>query len=223
MSKPSIAIFGAGGHARVLQDAIAREGKYDLRCIIVDDDALAAVTNDFNVPIVRVSELTRDKRLFPEYFIVALGDNAKRRDKFQLLEASGLIPATVIHPYSCIALDARIGRGVYIAAGAVIDVAVVIGDGVIVNINAGVGHETTLGDFAHVGPGVLYGAISSLGAESFIGMGAIVISGCSVGQRSMVGSGALVNKSVPDDCLAIGSPARFRSLAPEAECIWAGE
>lgn len=49
----------------------------------------------------------------------------------------------------------------------------------------------------------------TIGAQAFIGMRALILPGVSIGAGSIVGSGAVVTKSLPDDVVAAGSPARI--------------
>ena len=44
--------------------------------------------------------------------------------------------------------------------------------------------------------------------RSFIGTNAIIMPNVRIGKRSVVGAGAVVTKSVPDDCVVAGIPAR---------------
>ncbi len=45
--------------------------------------------------------------------------------------------------------------------------------------------------------------------RSFIGANAIIMQNVRIGKRSVVGAGAVVTKSVPDDCVVAGIPARI--------------
>ena len=45
--------------------------------------------------------------------------------------------------------------------------------------------------------------------RSFIGTNAIIMPNVRIGKRSVVGAGAIVTKSVPDDCVVAGIPARI--------------
>lgn len=48
----------------------------------------------------------------------------------------------------------------------------------------------------------------TIGDGASIGAGAIVMPGVRIGARAMVGAGAIVTEDVPDDAVAVGSPAR---------------
>ena len=38
--------------------------------------------------------------------------------------------------------------------------------------------------------------------------GAIILSGVTIGKNSIIGAGSVVNKSIPDNCVAVGNPCR---------------
>ena len=42
----------------------------------------------------------------------------------------------------------------------------------------------------------------------WIGGGAIILSGVTIGKNSIIGAGSVVNKSIPDNCVAVGNPCR---------------
>lgn len=43
---------------------------------------------------------------------------------------------------------------------------------------------------------------------AWIGGGVIILPGVTIGKNSIVGAGSVVNKSIPDDCVAVGNPCR---------------
>lgn len=47
-----------------------------------------------------------------------------------------------------------------------------------------------------------------IGDNVFIGAGTIVLPGVSIGNNVVIGAGSLVSRDIPDDCVAIGNPAR---------------
>jgi acetyltransferase-like isoleucine patch superfamily enzyme len=48
-----------------------------------------------------------------------------------------------------------------------------------------------------------------IGDDAFIGANVIIMKGVSIGQRSIVGAGSVVTKSIPDDEIWAGNPAKF--------------
>lgn len=43
---------------------------------------------------------------------------------------------------------------------------------------------------------------------AFIGSGAVILPGVTIGKNAIIGARAVVTKSVPDDCMAVGIPAK---------------
>ena len=71
------------------------------------------------------------------------------------------------------------------------------------------GYPLTIGEGCTIGHNaILHGC--TIGNNTLIGMGAIVMNGARVGANCIIGAGALVgeNKTVPDNSLFVGSPAR---------------
>jgi maltose O-acetyltransferase len=48
----------------------------------------------------------------------------------------------------------------------------------------------------------------TIGADCWIGMGACILPGVTIGDRVTVGAGRVVTHDLPDNCLAVGNPAR---------------
>ena len=90
------------------------------------------------------------------------------------------------------------------------------------------GHFSYIGD-AEVGSNVNVGAGSVtcnydgetkhrtiIGDDVFIGCDTMMVAPVKIGDRSYTGTGSVVNKDVPPDSGAIGTPARIRSKKPDA-------
>lgn len=48
----------------------------------------------------------------------------------------------------------------------------------------------------------------TIGEDTWLGGGVIVCPGVTIGKRCIIGAGSVVTKDIPDDCLAVGNPAR---------------
>ena len=59
-----------------------------------------------------------------------------------------------------------------------------------------------------------YGRIS-VGDDVFIGAGTIIMPGVKIGNRCVVGSGSVITRSVPDNSVVFGNPARVASSFDE--------
>src|SRR6266513_3477416 len=128
----------------------------------------------------------------------------------------------------------KLGRGAYIAQGAIVVGDVTIGDYSSVWYNAVlrgdinrivVGHHTNIqdnavlhladdypclvGDYVTIGHSAIVHACT-VGDEVLIGMGATVLDGVMIGGQSLIGANALITQSIeiPPGSLVLGSPAR---------------
>ncbi len=103
------------------------------------------------------------------------------------VKASRLGPGTKMGHFSYIG-DAEVGEGVNIGAGTIT-----------ANYDGTHKHRTTIGDGA------------------FIGSDTMLVAPVNIGKGARTGAGAVVNKDVPDGMMAIGAPARIRSITDTSE------
>ncbi len=56
-----------------------------------------------------------------------------------------------------------------------------------------------------------------IGSDVFIGTNSIILPGVRIGNRVIVAAGSVVNRSIPDNCVVAGVPARFIKTFDEYE------
>jgi acetyltransferase-like isoleucine patch superfamily enzyme len=104
--------------------------------------------------------------------------------------------------------EARIGSGVYVGSYCILG-KVTIGDRTLlassVQILSGQ-HQHERGSSSAAFDGGQFVQVT-IGADSWIGAGAIVMA--DVGSRTTIGAASVVTRPIPDDCVAVGSPARI--------------
>jgi sugar O-acyltransferase (sialic acid O-acetyltransferase NeuD family) len=206
-SNRSIALIGAGGHAKVVIGALQAAGYRNL--VVYDDDASRTGTTVLGVRVAGTSRAALDAKHTGA--LLCIGNNAVRRK----LASLALPWMTLVHPHSWVHESVRLGKGAVVFAGAVIQPEAIIGEHAIVNTAASVDHECVLGDFSQLTPGVHLGGNVTVGEGAFLGVGASVIPGVKIGDWSVVGAGAVVVRDLPQQVLATGVPARTRrALGP---------
>ncbi len=200
-----ILVLGAGGHGKVVADILCCQGKPVVG--FLDDDATLWGTTRLGLPILGAIVTYADHA--PGGLILGVGNTAARTEIVQRLGARvSTLWCNAIHPRATVARSARLGRGVAVMAGAIVNPEAVLGDHSVVNTGATVDHECMLGDFAHVGPGAHLAGGIRVGREAFIGIGASVMPNLSIGDRAIVGAGSVVIADVPCGVIVKGIPAR---------------
>jgi sugar O-acyltransferase (sialic acid O-acetyltransferase NeuD family) len=198
----TIAVVGAGGHAKVV---IATAQDMGLRVLgVYDDDPARLGTSVLAVP-VRGSVAAAINGDTP--VVLAIGDNQTRRR----IGAAATCPfAVLVHPRAYVHTSVRLGAGTVVFAGAVIQPDTVLGRHCIVNTTASIDHDNLLGDHVHVAPGSHLAGNVTVGEGALIGVGSSIIRGARVGAWSTVGVGSVCVRDVPENVVAYGSPARVR-------------
>lgn len=135
---------------------------------------------------------------------------------------SQLVPnfefATIIHPSAWISPSAVIGVGTLVLTGAIIHARCQVGIHAIINTKASLDHESKLGNFASILPGVTTGGAVQIGDFSCICAAVTLSHKAVVGRHTVVGAGSLVLRSLPDEVLAYGIPARVIRARKQDEC-----
>jgi sugar O-acyltransferase (sialic acid O-acetyltransferase NeuD family) len=207
--KKRVLIVGAGGHGKVVLDALLAEGQGQVVGFIDDDkQKLGQDVLGFPVlgPWAELSALVARYRV--DCVALAVGDNYQRENLFRRVIAAGLKVSSVIHPHACISRFAKLGQGVVVLAGAVVNVGTIVGDNVCINTRASVDHDNNLAYSCHVFPNATLAGEVRVGEFSYIGSGAVVIPGRSIGRFSYVGAGAVVVTDVAEGEKVVGAPAR---------------
>lgn len=199
----SLIIIGAGGHAKVVLDAVLISGISE-SIIFADDDALLL---DKKFQGFDVLCDVNQALAFENRFHVAIGDNLTRG---RIFESGNYAKAvSVFHSKSIISKSALLERGIFVAAGAIIGPNAKIGRGTIVNHSSVVDHDCKVGNFSHIAPGAILSGGVEVGSRTLIGLGAKLLPGVKVGDDSVVASGAIVLNSFPSNSRLAGVPARL--------------
>ena len=200
-----IVVVGAGGHAKVCVELLRAMGEQVAWCV---GDA-GSPPQCLGVPVLVGDEHLASLRQqgFHRLF-VAIGSNRVRQKLGVLALELGYRLVNAISPRAVVSPSARLGQGIAIMAGAVINAEAAIADFVIVNTGASVDHDCNLGCAAHVAPHCALAGNVTLGERGFLGVGASVIPGINIGADAIVGAGAVVVVDVGPQVTAVGVPAK---------------
>lgn len=206
-----IVIIGAGGHAKVVIDALQRGRQHQIAGLLERDPSKIGICI-CGIPVIGTdAELSSLLEQGVDGAVIGIGHigHGEIRDRIaQRLHASGIPLITVIHPSAVVSPHAHVGAGTLICAGAVVNPGAEIGENCIINSGAVIEHDVVLGCNVHVAPNAAISGGCVVGSHTFVGMGSCVIQGLKLGDGCIVGAGSVVLKDVEAGMTVVGSPAR---------------
>lgn len=201
----SIAVFGAGGHGRVVAEIALALGM-EVSAFIDDAGGIGPVDGR---PVLSLKRFLESRG--GEGVALGIGGNVARAAVYERLRGGGVKLVSLIHPSAVISPTAVVGEGSVVMATAVLNASARCARGVIVNTGAIIEHDCELADFVHVSPNAALGGGVRVGARSHVGIGASVLPLIKIGADVRVGGGACVTRDVADSLTVVGVPARALS------------
>ena len=207
----NIVLIGGGNQSHYTIDIIEKEGKYNIIGII---DSIHEIDSDrFGYKILgrqeNISQLIKKYNI--EGGVISIGDNWGRYHVYnQILElAPNFKFVNAIHPSVIVGNNVKLGVGIVAMAGCIFNPKSQIGDFTFFATGAQIEHDCQIGDFASISAGSVTGGYVKLGKFSAITLGVTVVDRLEIGENTVIGSGSLVTKSLPDNVLAYGFPAKI--------------
>jgi acetyltransferase EpsM len=206
MSEPTpLLVLGTTRFAVEIADVAAQTGRYRVAGFVENQERERCSEALEGLPVHWIDDL--GELVSTHLGVCGLGTT--RRSLFtDQAAAHGLRFATVVHPSAQLSPISRLGEGTVVGAGVVVAAHTEIGRHVLLNRGALIGHHTIIGDYVSVQSGANVAGSCRVGEATYIGMGALVLDHLEIGSRAVVGAGAVVTKSVSDNVLVTGVPAR---------------
>ncbi|WP_330745032.1 acetyltransferase [Chryseobacterium sp. CP-77] len=204
-------IIGAKGFAKeVLEICHQNNDLADLAFYDdVNDDVFGNLYHQFPV-LKNIQDAEKYFETIDEKFTVGIGNPRLRKklaDKFT--EAGGKLTSTISPKADIGSYGISIGRGANILDGVKISNDVTIGTGAIVYYNSIITHDVEIGDFTEISPDVKILGRAYIGSFCQLGSGSIILPGIKIGNNVIIGAGAVVTRNIPDNCVAVGVPAKI--------------
>lgn len=193
MTKPSIFLVGAGGHARACIDVIEQEGRFTVA-------GLVGLPHEVGTPMLGHPVLGTDAdlpALLGDYAhaLVTVGQiktPEPRMRLFDLLEQYRCALPTIVSPRAYVSPHATLGVGTIVMHGAVVNAGAVVGRNCIINSQSLVEHDVVIADHCHISTSAAINSGVRVGAGTFIGSNSSVRQCINIGERCLIGMGQRV-------------------------------
>lgn len=205
-------VVGAGGHAKVLIDAILSNHDYE---VIGATD----INNElWGKEIYKGIRILGDDSILDEHspneceVVIGVGISLSlnyRKELYEKIKNKLFKIPAIKHKFTYIGKQVEIMEGVQILSGAVINSGSQIRENTIVNTGVIIEHDCRIGAHTLIGPGAILGGNVEIGNGCFIGMGAKILPNVFIGKNVIVGAGSVVLKDIPDFKKVVGVPAKI--------------
>ncbi|MFD2966828.1 acetyltransferase [Sphingobacterium bambusae] len=202
-------IIGAGGLAKEILEVCHRNDL--LTDLAFYDDVNPDKLHLLGFPVLKTEVAAQE--YFSETdnrFCLGIGNPKLRAamvDKFQSL--GGQLHSVVSKHADMGTYGVSIGIGNTILGDALISNSVSIGKAGLIYYKTVVAHDVYIDDFVELSPGATLLGGCKVGTFSQIGANATILPKVTIGSHVVVGAGAVVNRDLPDNCIAVGVPARI--------------
>lgn len=162
-------------------------------------------------PILKTEQEVKNHFLkFDNHFTIGIGNPVLRYKLYKKFTELGGVFVSSISPKARIGYyDNNIENGCNIMTNTVITSSIKIGKGVLINLSCTVGHDTVIEDFVEICPSVNVSGNCFIGSFSFVGTNVVILPNIKIGRNVIVGAGSVVTKNIPDNCTAVGIPAKI--------------
>jgi len=211
MKKKDLVLIGAGGFGREILWQLSRvnHGTDQYNILGFVDDTLSLQGTLINgVPLLgNVHWLDSYRKNICA--VICVGNAKGRKDIYTRLKGNHHISFPTIFAKDVQCSDSvKFGQGCIICLSNILTVNITLGDFVIANLDCTIGHDAILDDFVTLYPSVNISGNVHIGTCSEIGTGANIIQCKIIGANTIIGAGSVVVKDIPDNCIAVGSPAK---------------
>jgi len=186
---PRVVLIGAGGHAKVVNDALLAIG-WPVVAYVDPNKAVWLNARQIEGDDAGLSDPSGDP------IVIGLGGVNPGALEFRYgimkkyIERGRAAPA-VGDPRAIVSASAQISQGSQVLVGSVVNACAHLGEATIVNTRAVVEHDVTVGDGTHVAPGAIILGGATVGKFCLVGAGAIVLPGARVPDRTTIAAGSI--------------------------------
>lgn len=191
--KEDLILIGGGGHCRSCIDVIEMEGRFSIRGIVDEKEALDPTLTDY--PLLGREEDLFDLAKSCRNFLITIGQIKSPEPRirlFEYLKQLGMTLPIVVSPLAHVSRQASLGEGTIVMHHALVNAGAFVGHNCIINTKALIEHDVVIEDHCHISTAAVVNGGAKVQCCSFIGSNAIVREHIVVGEKSIVGAGVTV-------------------------------
>lgn len=204
-----LGIIGAGELGQQIAH-LAKEGSEFEEIIFFDDYAKQDSVNGYRIigGTNSVSEAFQ-KGYFNKLSIgIGYKHRAARREFFEKFK--GTIPfGNVIHSSVYLDRTTRVGEGLVVFPGCILDKGVILENNILLNNGVVVSHDSHIQSHCFISPRVAIAGFVKVGESCMLGINTTIIDNIIINDNIDTGGGTVVIKDLCNDGLYVGNPARF--------------
>ena len=139
---------------------------------------------------------------------IAIGEPEYRKRLREKVTKLGYRLATLVHPMSRVSRFACLEQGVIVCYGCNISTDAHIKENTFFQPSSSSGHDTVVGNDCVISACARIAGNTVIGDCTYIGMSTLIREGITVGNYVIAAMGSIVQKSVEDEVIIMGNPAR---------------
>jgi sugar O-acyltransferase (sialic acid O-acetyltransferase NeuD family) len=205
-TRKPIIIIGNGGHAKVLTEILKEQNYYILGFTSPKEEP-----NLFGLPYLGDDHFIFSFSTTEVDLVNAIGSTesmAPRMKIYDNFSEKGYRFINIIHSSVIVSPSCKLGEGVQLMAGSVIQPFAKIDDNTIINTSVTIDHDCEIGKHCHIAPGTTLSGTVLVGDSTHIGTGTVIIQNVKIGSNVLIGAGSLVLKDIQSNRKVFGVPAK---------------
>lgn len=195
-----VVIIGAGTTAMTAADIISESHNFTLAGFIGTHDEAERLANSKvygNIPFLGDHSILGELKVTGIIgFIVAIGENNTREQRFYEALQAGLVPINAVSRNASINPGVSLGRGLIISPGVVISHGVTLEDDIIIGPSVVISVNSKIGSHCHFYSGVVIDGACTIEKNVTLRAGVIVETGVKIGKNQDIPAGAIISKDM---------------------------
>lgn len=205
MTKPSLLLIGAGGHAKSCIDVIEQEDKYQVVGLV--GTPIEVGTQVLGYKVLGADDVLPELVDLAQFALIAVGQigvNELRSSLFTRSTKLGFEFPVVRSPIAYVSPHAAIGSGTVVLHHATVNAGAIIGSNCIINSHALIEHDVVVEDHCHIATSATVNGGSTVGRFSFVGSGSTIRESINIGFMCSIGMGVSVRQNLPPNSRFVG-------------------